>query len=376
MVRLRIDPLFWVLALAIGWLNSQSLLGTFLWGLVILISVLVHELGHACTAVFFGQKATITLMIMGGVTEREGGKLKPWQDFLIILNGPLAGFLTFLLCASLRDSALVASSGLLLYLTSVGSYVNFFWTLVNLAPIYPLDGGQLLFVALKSFFGVKGVKVTFFTSALVALGLAVFFFFLHAFLAGAIFLLFAFEAYREFLSSRFFTPSDDRKDIKENLSSAIHAFQEGRYQEAESQFIELLAAVDKGMTHLQATVYLARLLAMKHDTEGAYELLHPQSEKLELEDLKLLQRLSFDLKKFEEASQIGNRVHPESADKEVAFINAICQAELHQVESAIGWFETAVRDGLEDPQSALLNPGFDPIRQEEAFIRYSLKIDT
>src|ERR1700727_855793 len=92
-IPVLVHPLFWVLAFLIGWLNTSSILLTLVWVGIIVISVLIHELGHALTAVAFGQQAQIELMGFGGLTHRRGGKkLKLWQEFLIVLNGPLAGF--------------------------------------------------------------------------------------------------------------------------------------------------------------------------------------------------------------------------------------------------------------------------------------------
>ena len=41
----------------IGWLNSALILGTAIWAVVILVSVLIHEYGHALTAFVFGQES-------------------------------------------------------------------------------------------------------------------------------------------------------------------------------------------------------------------------------------------------------------------------------------------------------------------------------
>jgi stage IV sporulation protein FB len=95
-IPLAITPTFWMLAALIGYLNSQSLPLTLIWMVVIIISVLVHEYGHALTAMAFGQRARIELVSFGGVTHRHGHKLNLWKEFLVVLNGPCLGLL---LCA-------------------------------------------------------------------------------------------------------------------------------------------------------------------------------------------------------------------------------------------------------------------------------------
>ncbi|MES2272606.1 MAG: hypothetical protein V4487_00240 [Chlamydiota bacterium] len=63
-IPLRIHPYFWIFAALIGWLNSGTLLGMFVWIGIILVSVIFHELGHALTAVSFKQRAQIQLIAM------------------------------------------------------------------------------------------------------------------------------------------------------------------------------------------------------------------------------------------------------------------------------------------------------------------------
>ena len=91
-IPVAIHPLFWLLATVIGWIYSQSLPGVLIWIGIIFFSVLIHEFGHALTAVAFRQRAQIQLVALGGLTSFEGPKLRFWQQFLITFNGPLFGF--------------------------------------------------------------------------------------------------------------------------------------------------------------------------------------------------------------------------------------------------------------------------------------------
>jgi len=92
-IPVTISPFFWLLAAFIGFMGTGNIQGTLIWMVVIIASVLVHEFGHALTALFFGQKVRVQLVAFGGMTERQGPKLKLWQEFLITLNGPLAGLM-------------------------------------------------------------------------------------------------------------------------------------------------------------------------------------------------------------------------------------------------------------------------------------------
>ena len=68
------------------------MIGTLIWVGIIFFSVVIHEFGHALTAVFFKQTARIQLIAFGGVTMFEGPKLKFWQQFIITFrkHHPLA----------------------------------------------------------------------------------------------------------------------------------------------------------------------------------------------------------------------------------------------------------------------------------------------
>src|SRR5690625_4019364 len=96
-IPVSIHPLFWLIAFFIGWMWTMTLTGALICVFVILFSVLFHEFGHALTAILFGQKTRIELAAFGGFTYREGRKLKLWEEFFVVLYGPIAGFLLFVI---------------------------------------------------------------------------------------------------------------------------------------------------------------------------------------------------------------------------------------------------------------------------------------
>src|SRR5438105_9521679 len=138
-IPIAIHPLFWVMVFFIGWINGGTLSLTLIWVGIIFISVLIHELGHALTAMCFRQKARIQFIALGGVTTFEGPKISYPKQFLITLNGPLFGFGLFLLATFLLP--LSHSFPLLGKILKMTQIANLFWTIVNLLPVLPLDGG-------------------------------------------------------------------------------------------------------------------------------------------------------------------------------------------------------------------------------------------
>jgi stage IV sporulation protein FB len=192
MIPVRIQPLFWVFAALIGWMSSGTLFGTLAWVGIIFFSVLFHEYGHAFTAVCFKQRASIQLVALGGLTTFDGPKLKSWQRFLIVLNGPLFGFGLFVIATVLLQ---YSWTPILMAIFRATQVANLFWTVVNLFPVLPLDGGQLLRIVLEALFGVKGLKLALLVGAVISSVCTLGFLLLQQYLAAALFALFAFQGF-------------------------------------------------------------------------------------------------------------------------------------------------------------------------------------
>ncbi|MBM3184277.1 MAG: stage IV sporulation protein FB, partial [Chlamydiae bacterium] len=260
-IPVAIHPLFWLLATVIGWIYSQSLPGVLIWIGIIFFSVLIHEFGHALTAVAFRQRAQIQLVALGGLTSFEGPKLRFWQQFLITFNGPLFGFFLFLLASVFLQTGISVETHPLLFATLKWTQIaNLFWTIVNLLPVLPLDGGQLLRIALEASFGLKGFKAALLIGAIIALLLSFYFFVSQAFLVGAIFFLFAFQGFDSWRKSRFANLQDREDDNRKILTHAEIALKTGKKEIAKQLFEEVRQKANGGLLAGLASQYLAFLL--------------------------------------------------------------------------------------------------------------------
>jgi stage IV sporulation protein FB len=161
----RISPWFWVISVMMGiQLNDPALL--LIWVSAVFISILWHEMGHALVIRAIGFRPWITLYGMGGLASYDPARhrrfvgVTSWEQIAISFAGPAAGFL---LAALLAGILLAAGYGEHLsfkrpfFLPSVEKLPNFrlefllnqvffisvLWGLVNLLPVYPLDGGQI-----------------------------------------------------------------------------------------------------------------------------------------------------------------------------------------------------------------------------------------
>jgi len=126
--------------------------------LLLVASVLLHELGHSFMSQQFGIRVLdITLWPFGGVARIEQTPAQPRAELLIALAGPavnlaiVVAFLPILLLLIvLFGLDTVVPSGGSFGRMSVGSLVgwvvltNFLLTLFNLLPAFPMDGGRVL----------------------------------------------------------------------------------------------------------------------------------------------------------------------------------------------------------------------------------------
>lgn len=372
-IPVSIHPLFWVLAALIGWLNSGSLPGTLIWVVIILISVLVHEFGHALTALAFGKSPRIELVAMGGVTTYQTDHLKFWKQFLIVLNGPFFGFLLFVLASIVLQLGFIQSH-LWLGIITTFQMVNLFWSIVNLVPVLPLDGGQLLRIVLEATLGLKGVKLSFFIGMCIAVAISFVFFIMQAFLLGALFFLFAFQSFDTWRKSRFLSDPDRDEDNRKKMQEAEMALQSGRKDEAKKLFQEVCSHAPKGILHNSATQYLAFVLFDEGKRHEAYELLVSVKEHLADEAACLLHDLAYEEKNYPLVADLSSTCYQFAPSQEIALRNSRAFAFLKKPKPAGGWLQTAWNMGNLNVEIILSESIFDTIRQNPEFTEFTSKL--
>jgi stage IV sporulation protein FB len=365
-IPIHIFPFFWFLILMIGWLNSASILGTVIWSVVILISILIHEYGHALTALMFGQEAEINLVGLGGLTKRQGPKLERWKEFIIVFNGPLAGFMIFIV-AYLLLGVVGEKRTILIYALDVAINVNLFWTLLNLLPVLPLDGGHLLRILLEGAFGLRGLKVAFLISIVLATLIGLYSFLIQQILMGALFFMLAFESYRAWADLKNMAPEDTDQHLQNLLKEGLEELTAGRSEEALTKFSYIRQQAPKGVLYVTATQYAARVLAEQGNFKQAYLWLYPLKNRLPIEYLRLLQQIAYRLQEWEEAVNIGQQAYQQEPSVETALINSLAYAIMGQATPAVGWLRSAVQQGLTNVQQVVEKREFDAIRQTDVF---------
>lgn len=366
-IPILISPFFWVLILLIGWLNTSTVVGTAIWAIVILFSVLIHEYGHALTALAFGQKAEINLVGLGGLTRRSGHQIKKWQDFLIVLNGPLAGFALYFAAYYLSPYIDNERFKYFAYALKVAANVNFFWNVLNLLPILPLDGGQLMRIGLEALFGFKGIRFAFLLSIILSVLVSLLLFFIQAVLGGALFLMLAFESYRAWSDLGNVSSQDSNSYLQDLLREAQEDIQNQKDNEALSKLLLIREQAKEGVLFVLATELIARLLAKQGHIKQAYEWLLPIEKRLSPDYLFFLQQLAFKLQEWEKVISIGNKAYQLDPSPDIALLNAFSFAIIGQPIPTVGWLKSAVHSGLRNIHEVIRKREFDSVRQSQEF---------
>lgn len=137
---MRIHPTTWVvMGIAVMTAHFQEML-------MLLTVVFVHELGHAVGAAYYKWRIqSVTILPFGGMLETEEyGNRALREDLVVLILGPLQHLWLFLVAFLLYSVGLIEQSTF-----STFAYVNGAVCLFNLLPIWPLDGGKLLFLLLS-----------------------------------------------------------------------------------------------------------------------------------------------------------------------------------------------------------------------------------
>ncbi len=134
---------FFLVAALLG--RSRDLYVLLVWMGVVFVSVLLHEMGHALVGRRFGMHPEIFLYAMGGLTSwRTGRRLTRGQSILVSVAGPGAGLLLGAVVWGIMLIDMPELNPLGQFALGRLLVVNIFWSLVNLLPILPLDGGNVM----------------------------------------------------------------------------------------------------------------------------------------------------------------------------------------------------------------------------------------
>jgi stage IV sporulation protein FB len=183
-VPVRVHPYFWLSTLLLG-LDLRlpflkALLYLSLWAAIVFVSILVHELGHVLMGRYYGSRGHIILTGFCGLAVGSSELPERRQRIAVSLAGPGAGFLLaavvtlltwlynpdlarYLLGSLIHIDVAVGlelfPADFVVYALSIALWINVFWGLVNLLPLWPLDGGQICREICQAYRGREGMRI-------------------------------------------------------------------------------------------------------------------------------------------------------------------------------------------------------------------------
>lgn len=139
----RVSPWFWATSAFIVW--SDKLDHTLVGIVAVFLSILIHELGHAFAIRYYGGRSEIVLQFFGGYATCNVNPSR-LGNIIISAAGPAAGFLLWGVLELLDRQFHLRNEAAHEYvrvLLDVLLWANWSWSLLNLLPVWPLDGGQI-----------------------------------------------------------------------------------------------------------------------------------------------------------------------------------------------------------------------------------------
>lgn len=174
--KVQIQPGFWLLILFLALATQRSLASQLTLGVTLLLTIVVHELGHALMARRLGLNPVIVIHTFGGITTYAPPVVLTRSIAIrVTLAGPALGLLSAVLGLMVLKlgpmvmghpwSSMVSTA--LLEFTQI----NAFWSIVNLLPVMPFDGGQVLVLLLGPTKRLLAARISLVFGCLAALAL-------------------------------------------------------------------------------------------------------------------------------------------------------------------------------------------------------------
>lgn len=179
-IPVRVHPTFWLFSAILG--SNYIELGftyVLLWVGCMFVSILIHELGHIFMGRLSGEYGHIVLFSFGGLAIGNWHHTQRWQRIAIFLAGPAAGFALYGLVLLFQRQALpqidpAFNMPALRHAVRMLLFMNLFWNLLNLLPVFPLDGGQVMREVCTAISPRSGLRISLGLSFLISGAIAVY----------------------------------------------------------------------------------------------------------------------------------------------------------------------------------------------------------
>lgn len=304
-IPVRVRGPFLFMALVLG-TTKQSPPLIAIWVAVVFVSVLVHELGHAVVGRFFGLTPQIELHGMGGTTSwvdpRDVGHARAMA---ISVAGPFAGFALAALAYATLRLGYPARPSLAFEAFDMALRINVVWGIFNLAPMLPLDGGNVMRSFLNILLHGRGEKPARAVSVLIGLALVTYAGVRRELWLGALGAFFTWSNIQGFRQA-------DTRSSDLPLAQAVGKAYAALERHDGAQAIELLRPVIVAQASPELRVIALRVFAYALLIEGMWEELMPMLRAnaaiIGVEEIDRYAKTARELGRHAEADQIHNLV--------------------------------------------------------------------
>ena len=133
-----------------------------MWMLAAIGAIFLHDLGQILVGRFFGMRGEVVLYGLGGPTLGVEDLPRRWQRVIVLLAGSALQLVfvaaiwgvTYLSYPESLDGSELRS--LIANGVAIVFRANYYWALLNLLPIWPLDGGRIACEIGEAIFGRRG----------------------------------------------------------------------------------------------------------------------------------------------------------------------------------------------------------------------------
>jgi len=303
-IPVHVHLFFFLTALLLGMGANPSLPTAAVWVGTVFVSVLLHELGHALAGRLYGLEPVITLHGMGGLTswgESSKRKLGHGAQMFISFAGPLVGIViggAVLAWVTLKgDPATVLGKELVQGIL----FVNLGWSVFNLLPILPLDGGSIMAHAIGLISKDRAPRLPHFISIAFAVAVG----------AAALYvrwlwivLLAALYVHQNVRSLRAVRAVEDETPRFDELAAGFKAIEAGNGHEA----IRIAESLLEKTRLVEVRLGAIRLLAYGRLLEGQWgtlmQLLESARSEIGPQELERFEQAARELERPDEAAQI------------------------------------------------------------------------
>lgn len=323
-IRVNIHPSFLLFFLFFTNMHREVTFDSLIYGVVLLISLLVHEYGHGLAVLYCGAQPEINLEAFGGNAQYNGTNMTDKQQCFITVCGPLLESVLIIIPYLLLQSDLI-DNGFVRHILYITMRLNILWCLFNLIPTHPLDGGHISRYLFQSIFGDRGIKISQIIGVIAAAIGSVYFLLEGYYFFGGLLLIYGYQNIQMYKQTVSIYAGPSPFSL---YNRGIECLESNNIETAKGIFKKLIKTQDKQIK-LAATEALAKVMHQENKGKEAYQLLL-STDHSSLQTTKgLLYRLAYHAGNYKLVENLSREIYTLEPSYEIAILNSKAFAYLN-----------------------------------------------